>query len=693
VALGNIALHALTGESGITQRRGNVIPATVQGRELLVITTYNPAFILREPKTELTFKMDLNKITRVMTGSYQPPVFTEHINPTFKQAIDFMRMMRYERLPVAYDIEFMAQETACVGFANSDREGMCINFRTQKSNRFSLSEERQIRLSMQELFSDTSVQFIAQNGNFDSYWLWFKDRIKVHANWFDTMLAHHCLYPPLPHNLGYITSQYTDIPYYKDDIDEWREIGDIDMFWRYNVKDCIATRMSAMRMLGELRDAHMERFFFDHVMKLQPHLVRMTVGGVKCDASLKERFAEELTAELITKRNSFVEACREATGLADYQCNPLSPKDLSRLFFVDLRLVGRGTSTDAENRKRMSRHPRTSIAAKQVINLLDSYKEDQKFHSTYVACSIDDDGRFRCEYKQTGVQSAPGRLSSAQTMWGSGLNLQNIPERAKPMMVCDDGYEFSYFDASQIEARIVAVLANITRWRDQFERARLNPGSYDAHCALAADMFKVPYDQVPRHDWTSEGKPTMRYIAKRCRHGLNYRMGPDRLATTAGLPLREAEAAYAFYHRETPELRAWWDATVATVRREHMLVSPFGRRWMLLERFSDEALESIIAFKPQSTAGDKVASVIYLSERDPRWPADARIMMNIHDALIAINRTVDGPLVRSIMKEHMEAPIIIDGQPLIIPSEFKVSVPDSTGLHRWSTLSAIKEAA
>jgi DNA polymerase I-like protein with 3'-5' exonuclease and polymerase domains len=615
-------------------------------------------------------------------------VFTEHINPTFKQAIDFMRMMRYERLPVAFDIEFMAQETACVGFANSDREGMCINFRTQKSNRFSLQEERQIRLAMQELFSDTSVQFIAQNGNFDSYWLWFKDRIRVHANWFDTMLAHHCLYPPLPHNLGYITSQYTDIPYYKDDIDEWREIGDIDMFWRYNVKDCIATRMSAMRMLGELRDAHMERFFFDHVMKLQPHLVRMTVGGVKCDASLKERFAEELTAELITKRNSFNEACREATGLADYQCNPLSPKDLSRLFFVDLRLVGRGTSTDAENRKRMLRHPRTSIAAKQVINLLDSYKEDQKFHSTYVACSIDDDGRFRCEYKQTGVQSAPGRLSSAQTMWGSGLNLQNIPERAKPMMVCDDGYEFSYFDASQIEARIVAVLANITRWRDQFERARLNPGSYDAHRALAADMFKVPYDEVPRSDWTAEGKPTMRYIAKRCRHGLNYRMGPDRLATTAGLPLREAEAAYAFYHRETPELRLWWDATVATVRREHMLVSPFGRRWMLLERFSDEALESIIAFKPQSTAGDKVASVIYLSERDPRWPADARIMMNIHDALIAINRTVDGPLVRSIMKEHMETPIIIDGVPLIIPSEFKVSTPDATGLHRWSTLKA-----
>ena len=34
--------------------------------------------------------------------------------------------------------------------------------------------------------------------------------------------------------------------------------------------------------------------------------------------------------------------------------------------------------------------------------------------------STDEDNRIRCIYNQTGVQEAPGRLSSSQTLWGSG---------------------------------------------------------------------------------------------------------------------------------------------------------------------------------------------------------------------------------------------------------------------------------
>jgi uracil-DNA glycosylase family 4 len=693
VALGNYALQSLTGQSGITQRRGDVIPITLDGRERFVITTYNPAAIMREPKLELTFKMDLHKITRVVLGAYKPPVINEIINPTYREALEYIDYCERIGHAISYDIEFMAQETACIGLAPSDDEGMCINFRDQKTNRYTIEEERDIRLRFQKLFANKEVRFIGQNANFDMYWMWFKDRIRVHGTWFDTMLAHHVLYPPLPHNLGYITSQYTDMPYYKDDIAEWREVGDIDMFWRYNVKDCVATRRAAFRMLTELREQQLEDFFFNHVMKLQPHLVRMTVGGIKCDTELKQGYVEDLAQDIEKRRRAFVEACRVATHDDAYECNPLSPRDLGKLFFEELRLVGRGVSTDAENRARLFKHPRTSEPAKEVIRILDEYKVEHKFFSTYASSTVDDDGRFRCEYKQTGVQSAPGRLSSAQTMWGTGLNLQNIPERGKGMFLIDDGYVASYFDASQIEARIVAYLANITKWKEQFERARLNPGSYDAHCALASDMFKVPYDQVPKSDFDANGKHTIRYVAKRCRHGLNYRMGADRLATASGLTLREADTAWHIYHRETPELVVWWTDTITEVRRTRVLMSPFGRRWILLERFDDDALESIVAFKPQSTAGDKVASVIYLSENDPRWPTDARIILNIHDALVAIHRPEDGAIVRSIMKEHMEKPIIIRGESLIIPSEFAVTVPDETGKHRWSTLKKIKEAA
>jgi hypothetical protein len=274
--------------------------------------------------------------------------------------------------------------------------------------------------------------------------------------------------------------------------------------------------------------------------------------------------------------------------------------------------------------------------------------------------------------------------------------MQNVPEAAKDMFVAPEGWEFSYYDMSQIEARIVAFLADIPKWKQQFESARLQPGSYDAHCALASEMFKVPYEQVPRKDHDGKGH-TIRYVAKRCRHGLNYRMAPDKLATVTGLPLVEAEQAYRLYHMAAPEVQLWWDDAIDLVRRTGQVTTCLGRRWILLERFDPAALDSIIAFEPQSINGDWTTSVIYKCHSDPEWPLSARIVINVHDANIALNRIVDGPTVRAIMKRHAEQPIWINSvhnrlkgidasEPLIVPAELGVSIPDNHGIHRWSTI-------
>jgi len=514
------------------------------------------------------------------------------------------------------------------------------------------------------------------------------------------MLAHHTLYPPLPHDLGFITAQYTDHPYYKDEGKLWKEEGDINAFWEYNVKDCCITRMAYEHMDFELRENGLHKFFYDHIMPLQRELIATTCSGVRADLSLKERFADELGRSLENAREVCQVKARLATGINDYELNPRSPKQLAKFFFDDLQLVGRGRSTDKENRDRIRKHPRTNPIAREAIGAIDNYLQEAKFVSTYVGAEPDTDGRWRCEFKQTGVSSAPGRLSSSQTSWGTGLNFQNIPENAKPMFVADPGWEFSYYDMSQIEARIVAYLANIPVWKEQFERARLHPGSYDAHCALAASMFKVPYEQVPRYDRTSDGKPTIRYVAKRCRHGLNYRMAADRLASVTGLSSVESEQAYRLYHMATPEVSVWWDDAIDLVRRTGQITTCCGRRWLLLERFDPLALDSIIAFEPQSINGDWTSSVIYKCHSDKEWPPTARILINVHDANIALNRIEDGPTVRAIMKKHAEQPIWINSvqnrlrgidkpEPLIVPAEMGMSLPGSDGIHRWNTIKKV----
>lgn len=700
ICLGNYALHALTGDKGINNWRGSVMPCTFGNRKRTAqcIFSYNPAMVLRDISLETIFLFDMHKVRMVLDGKYKTHPITHLINPSPTEAIRYLDKMQDEKEPISFDIETMANETACIGFANQAHEGMCINFRDATTNIFSVYDERRLRRRIQRLLIDPNVKLVAQNGNFDSYWLWYKDRIRVAPLYFDTLLAHHTLYPRMPHSLGFLTAQYTTHPYYKDDGKSWREGGNIDQFWEYNVKDCCITHKVFQRLLVELNQQNLDEFFFNHVMRLQPELIKMTVGGVLSDVELKEKLAADLEVELQHKLEHFHSVVHAATGDELYSPNPKSPKQLAELLFGRLKLRGRGVSTDKTNRERIRNDPRTSAEAVKVIDALDDYVKDQKFYSTYATTTIDNDGRIRCEYKQFGTQSAPGRLSSTQVMWGSGMNLQNQPQRAYPIFIADKGYQFSYFDLRQAEAKVVAHAWNVTKLKENFKRAETEEG-FDVHRLNAAAIFNLPYDQIPSFDRHILGKTTedplldnevtTRYLGKRCVHGLNYRMQAPKLAEVCKIPITQAEAAFFAYHRAFPEIQQAWSRTIKTIYEEKQLFSLMGRRMIFMGRIDESMLDSVIAFVPQATIGDKVSSVIYECHSHPEWPTQyARMSLNIHDALIALHLEDDHvrETVQGIMRECAEKPIIIRGQPVTIFTDFKQSYADDTGVHRWSTL-------
>ena len=716
--LGNEALEALTGHSGILKCRGSIYEASINGRTVPAFATVNPALVARYHRIlngtasgtvplrslQKVFEFDLHKFKLLTQGKLSKYVITHNINPSYEQACEYIRMCARQPDAVATDIETFNNETSCIGLAHSHTEGMCINFiNPDLSSRYTLEQEHSIRHELSILFTSHG-RIVAQNGLFDATWLWFKDRIKLNV-WFDTLLAHHALWPGLPHNLGFLTSRYTTHPYYKDDKDDWKTLGDIDAYWRYNVTDCCITLACQDGLLRELQKANMTAFFFDHVMRLQPHLARMVVGGVKVDLEYKEHVRETMERQLAQQLLDFRNAVQTATGEDGYQPNPSSIKDMGELLFRRLKLIGKGTKVDKLNRERMLNHPRTSDEAKAVLITADKYVKSRKFYSTYICAETDPDGRMRCEYKQYGTTQAPGRLSSSQTGWRTGTNLQNQPHAAYPMFVADHGYGFFYFDLEQAEARYVGWYAKIKSWVEDFERARLT-GDYDCHRALAATMWNIPYDEVPKKDVDPvTGLHTLRYTAKRCRHGLNYRMQAPRLAEVTKLPFQAALEAFRLYHKITPELRKWWTATEEEAKTKKILYNAYGRRWMLTEPVTEQTLESIVAYRPQSTIGDKVNRVIYMAESDPRWPSDSRIVMNLHDALIGIGPHDKLDRCLAILKQYAEEPVIVrsDMPPMIIPAGCKRTregtkwrikddviefYSDNAGYHRWSHLEA-----
>jgi uracil-DNA glycosylase family 4 len=705
LVLGNYALSALTDHSGITQWRGSVIDTVVPDhnagvRHVQVVCCNNPAAVLREPRLDIVFGFDIGKLKRVMDGEYNPISIKTDMYPSVQHIQDWCNAAAATQDMVAIDIETIAGDTACIGLARSTTDAMCVAFRGKDQHVYTSTEERIVRRTLNDFFMLSDCRFVAQNAAFDMTWLMHFDKIKIPRVYMDTMLAHHVLYPTLPHSLAFLCTQYTDNPYYKDDKQRWRDGEDINTFWEYNGKDCCITLACAFKLVVELRLHRLDDFFFDHVMRLQPHLTRMTNCGLLIDVSLKERLREEMQRNISVLLDEFQNKVKSVLH-TDQLYNPNSPKQMSELYFSQLKLVGRGVKTDADNRNRMFEHPRTSDAARSIIQTVNEYAKEQKFYSTYVKTEVDWDNRMRCTWNQTGVQEAPGRLSSSQTLWGSGANLQNQPERAHAMFIADPGYGFCHLDLAQAEARYVAWDAKIEKWQDQYEKSRVDR-SYDAHRALASEMFHVPYDEVPTFDrydaskgriapqGTKDGSVTLRFIAKRCRHGLNYRMGVARLALTTGLPLREADHAYRAYHRATPELRQWWELLERELTKHGSLYNSYGRRFILLERKTPEALESIVAFKPQSSIGDKINRTIYLCEEDADWPAHARIVLNNHDALLTLCRLTDRERALRVMVKHAEEPMLVRGEQLIIPAEPHMSEEDEHGVHRWSNLKEVQ---
>lgn len=695
VVLGNSPMAALLGFDGITKYRGSVY----HYNGYKVVVANNPAVVVRMPENEIIFKMDIARVKQVYVGDYRPVIINEIINPTFDEAMDYIKAIKYTHKKFATDIETIGGETACIGLAYRADEAMCINFRDNNDNRFTVAEEYQLLMAFLDLCDDPTTFVIAQNGNFDSYFMGYKDHARFKVD-FDTLLAHHTLYPRLPHNLGFLTSQYTDHPYYKDEIDTYKEDGDIDSFWRYNCKDCAITFAIAAKQEKELKEQGLWDFFIDHVMFIHPNLAEATVTGVAVDLQRKEQLIKELREELSKHYEDFENCVRKATGDFTRVVNPSSPKQLAQLFFDDLKCKATSRSTAAPIRETWLKDPRVDSNIRDLIISLNRYAEEQKFFSTYANVKLDEDGRFRSEWKQYGTTSAPGRLSSAQTLWGSGGNSQNFPKRAYDMYVADEGCVFIYFDLSQAEARYVAWDANIEQWKTDFELARTT-GEYDAHRALAATMFKIPYEEVPKEDELPNGEHSIRWIAKRCRHGLNYRMHIGRLAQTTGMSHGQAASNYYTYHRTNPELQLWWKKLESVVKKSRMLYNSMGRRLLFLERLEGDALDAIVAFRPQSTIGDKVSRVWAQCHADDRWDkSKARIAINVHDALWGISTPEFAHTALSIMKAYAEQPIMVNSimtnktEPMIIPADLKISDLSIDGPRSMANMKKIKlEAA
>jgi DNA polymerase len=214
IALGNTATWALLDNSGISKIRGTVTQTIINDRPQKVLCTYHPAAVLRDWSLRPVTVLDFCKAER---ESKRPeivrPTRTIIIDPTLDEIEAFYNEHLVRAEMISFDIETRNDQITCVGFAPNDKIALVIPFYDNRKhgNHFwpTLNDELKAWYWVRKILTLPAMK-LAQNGQYDLFFLWYQYRIHVENFAHDTMLLHHALHPESDKGLGFLGSVYTN---------------------------------------------------------------------------------------------------------------------------------------------------------------------------------------------------------------------------------------------------------------------------------------------------------------------------------------------------------------------------------------------------------------------------------------------------------------------------------------------------
>lgn len=432
VPMGNPALSLLYGENSITRWRGSILSAkheAVRGRK--VIPTVHPASSIHgEFTNRYLIQKDLQRVREESkTPKVNLPKRNLIINPAHSEVMDFLNSAAGHE-QIATDIECLNNQVSCFSVATSPLECMSIPLLDEYNrSRWTLEEEIMIWLAYARIMGDPEIMKINQNIIFDIVFLLQQNKIWTRGQLGDTMIAMSVMYPEFKKDLGTICSIFAREPYYKDDKKLWKNPDkDPERFWLYNARDSVV----AFEAWIELED-EMEKTGFRHTYDMTiedfPALLYMMTRGLLVD---RERLAK--TAEDV--RTRIYERQAELDALCGRPLNVSSPKQCQQYFYVEKGIkpyISRSTGSITTDDKAMARiHRRFKL---REAKLVQDIRADRKLLSTYLEVVIDPDGWLRCFYNPRGTWT--GRISSSQTVRGTGMNLANLHPDFKDFIVAE----------------------------------------------------------------------------------------------------------------------------------------------------------------------------------------------------------------------------------------------------------------
>lgn len=213
LALGNTALLAATGSSGVRKMRG--YPTWSDRWSCKVLATYHPAAVIRQWNLNPIVHADMVKVAR---EQHYPEIRRPNreiwISPTIEDLFQFERdhIIPNRHLALSVDIETQAGQITCIGFAPTPHIGLVLPFVdwTKPGNNYwpAITEEVEAYKWMRRILT-SAPSVLGQNFGYDIKYL-YRYGIPVPGYNHDTMLHSHAQQPELEKGLNFLASVHTE---------------------------------------------------------------------------------------------------------------------------------------------------------------------------------------------------------------------------------------------------------------------------------------------------------------------------------------------------------------------------------------------------------------------------------------------------------------------------------------------------
>ena len=388
-------------------------------------------------------------------------------------------------------------------------------------------------------------------------------------------------------------------------------------------------------------------------MDLLPVLTFMQTRGMKVNHLLMADTKREVLESAAEKQ-------RELEELVGRPLNVNSSKQCANYFYVELGIPAilkqktRQVTTDDMAMQRLVRGTAKQPGLRQA-KLVQEIRGLQKLYSTYLDINFDSDDRLRGAYNPRGTKF--GRLSSSQTVFGTGMNYQNLPQEFKKFLVADDGYVLVEVDKRQAEWVVVAYFSNdanmITAIRN----------GVDVHVHTASLMFNIPAEivayenDIVGHATSAEAihrlrmddeilqklytgawprSMSLRQCGKKSNHGLNYDEGYRNFALLNEMDEVESKRIVNMYHDIYPGIRLAYEVVKRQLQKDRTLTNCFGRKVRFMGEWGNDLWKSSYSMIPQSTVVDSLNSGmvrIYHDEYITKH-LNVDVLAQVHDSIL-----------------------------------------------------------